>query len=413
LSRRALWRTLISLRHERTIVFTTHVRYCRILSLPLIDVTQFLDEADLLADHVAVLAVPGKLVAEGSPVALKSSLVEGYSIQVTFTTPSMMQHETPEPRRELLHRIRTLAPDVHVTTSPPHRCLFHLKSKDTNIVEKVLDLLEDNKEVFVIASYEVLGTSIEDIFLRLMTSEEETEKHPSSPPSVTSEAASLDLTDGRPRSPLQQSLTIFHKRALVARRSWLALFLAVLVAVAGSTIPLFFMSRRAQSCVTTFRNSTTIPLYLPESPIILLFPFNASSPILTSPPDIVSTLGETAMYLQTSDAPDNASFVNSISQNFQDFSFGAISINLDSGESLVAWEATPPGLTGLVMLNLASNILFNRDLNSSGRATGTPSLITANYESFPLIDAGIFIALKWVTFFGAAMVRLLFINILI
>ncbi|KAG2091194.1 uncharacterized protein F5147DRAFT_840847 [Suillus discolor] len=43
LSRRALRRTLTSVRLDRTIVFTTH----------------FLDEADLLADSIAILAAPG------------------------------------------------------------------------------------------------------------------------------------------------------------------------------------------------------------------------------------------------------------------------------------------------------------------------------------------------------------------
>ncbi|KAG1891680.1 uncharacterized protein F5891DRAFT_1211174 [Suillus fuscotomentosus] len=43
LSRRALRRTLTPVRLDRTIVFTTH----------------FLDEADLLADNIAILAAPG------------------------------------------------------------------------------------------------------------------------------------------------------------------------------------------------------------------------------------------------------------------------------------------------------------------------------------------------------------------
>ena len=55
LVRRALWRILTSVRRDRTVVFTTH----------------FLDEADLLTDKMAILDAPGKLVAEGTPVALK------------------------------------------------------------------------------------------------------------------------------------------------------------------------------------------------------------------------------------------------------------------------------------------------------------------------------------------------------
>ena len=47
---------------------------------------QFLDEADLLGDHVAILAPPGKLVASDHPVALKARLGGGYSVHVSFTS---------------------------------------------------------------------------------------------------------------------------------------------------------------------------------------------------------------------------------------------------------------------------------------------------------------------------------------
>ena len=69
LSRRLIWRTLDHVRGERTIVFTTH----------------FLDEADLLGDHVAILAAPGKLVTSGHPVQLKVNHADGgYVAHVSF-----------------------------------------------------------------------------------------------------------------------------------------------------------------------------------------------------------------------------------------------------------------------------------------------------------------------------------------
>ena len=87
-------------------------------------------------------------------------------------------------------------------------------------------------------------------------------------------------------------------------------------------------------------------------------------------------------------------------------SFGGVSIDTQTGASLFAWEATPPGLTGLVMLNLVSNILYNNALNETGRAAAAaPSVILANYQTFPGIAAGTLVALKWNVFFGAAMVR--------
>ncbi|KXH53268.1 ABC transporter [Colletotrichum salicis] len=65
LSRRKIWDILLSERGKRTIILTTH----------------FLDEADLLADNIATLS-KGSLKAEGSFVALKNALGDGYRIHV-------------------------------------------------------------------------------------------------------------------------------------------------------------------------------------------------------------------------------------------------------------------------------------------------------------------------------------------
>jgi len=70
LSRRAIWRTLNRVRGDVTIVYTTH----------------FLDEGDLLGDHVAILAAPGKLVASDHPVNLKAKLGGDYTAHVAFDT---------------------------------------------------------------------------------------------------------------------------------------------------------------------------------------------------------------------------------------------------------------------------------------------------------------------------------------
>lgn len=398
LSRRALWRTLTSVRHDRTVVFTTH----------------FLDEADLLADTIAVLAAPGKLVAQGTPVALKSSLGEGYTVQVSFSGNQVGEKAGNEPS-ELLDRVRPLAPSAYVTSSGPNEASYHLKAKDPAAVHKVLEIMELEREASRLASYSVLSTSIEDIFLGLMHSNQDADSEKADRKSAGStllpvlshgSAPTLELTSGRRRSPLGQAFTIFHKRALIARRSWLTPFLAVLVAVAGSCVPLFFIAGRArQTCVQTFQQTSSVPIYLPYSPVILAG-VNETAPgtqVLESPPGIISSLGPTVSAVPVENIADNTTFVHTINQNFQNLSLGGVSLDLQSGQALVAWEATPPGLTGLVMLNLASNLLYNHALNSSGKSTGAPQLIAANYQDFPGFDAGTLVALKWLAFYGAAM----------
>ncbi|KZT02088.1 P-loop containing nucleoside triphosphate hydrolase protein [Laetiporus sulphureus 93-53] len=396
LSRRALWRTLTSVRHERTIVFTTH----------------FLDEADLLADTIAVLAAPGRLVAQGTPVALKSEFGEGYTVQVSSNVAEPSEKMSIN-SAELLDHVRRLAPSAYITSSSPNEVSYHLKAKDPEVVHRVLELLEVEREADRVGSYSVQSTSIEDIFLGLMHSNvdsqsEKAEKGSETLLPVLSNGSQppLELTNGRKRSPLGQAFTIFHKRLLVAKRSWLTPLLLVLVAVAGSCVPLFFISGRpAQTCVQKFGIVASIPLYAPYSPVVLeQASYNASGDqILVSPPGLLSTLGPTTELVPVYNISNNATFVSTINQNFQNLTLGGISVDLETGSALVAWEATPPGYTGLVMLNLASNLLFNHALNTSGKGTEVPQLITANFQPFPGFDAGTLVALKWVAFYGAAM----------
>jgi ATP-binding cassette, subfamily A (ABC1), member 3 len=318
---------------------------------------------------------------------MKANLGSGYSVQVFFGAPESAEKEWFGPPVELTNRIQALAPHTSTSSTSPYQVSYHLKTKDSVIVEKVLQLLDDEKVNFHVLSYDVLGTSIEDIFLGLMHQEDpcDEEKHDSqSSPSLASpEPEVLKLTDGRPMSPLNQAFTIFYKRALVARRSWLAPLLTVLIPVAGCCIPLVFMVGRPQSCVTTFRNATSISLYLPFSPLDTL-KFDSQASIVTSPPNITDTLGSTTVLLRTTNVADNATFIQTIDQHYRNLSLGGISLNLQSGQSLVAWETTPPGINAPAMLNLATNILYNRALNASGTASNTPSLIRPTYEEFPV-----------------------------
>lgn len=369
-----------------------------------------MDEADLLADTIAILASPGKLVAEGSPVSLKRDLGEGYSVQVTFTPTSGSEKDWAGSQTSLLQQIRVFALHTYVTVISPSQASYHLKSKDAMTVDKVLHLLDTAKEAFGIVSYDVLGTSIEDIFLELMAAPNqqselvEKDSTNSSIKSVESKLVPLTLTNGRAKSPLRQAFTILHKRALIARRSWLTPLLALLVAVAGSTIPLVFITGRSDTtCVRTFKNVIAIPLYIPISPEFAQLPSNTnSSYALVSPPGIFSTLGNSTTSYIVTNIPDNATFVDTIDRHFRNLSLGGISMDLTSGASLVAWEGTSPGIKGPLMLNLATNILYNNALNSSGGSV-LSAAIRPSFQSFPPVDAGTLVALKWVAFFGAAM----------
>jgi ATP-binding cassette subfamily A (ABC1) protein 3 len=288
----------------------------------------------------------------------------------------------------------------------PHQVCYHLKAKDTEVVRQVLGLLDDGTNRHSIASYDILGTTIEDIFLDLM-SKNETSKDSeilsegALPPHLEGKSNLVNLPTGRPVPFFRQAFTILYKRALILKRSWLTPLLTVIIGVAGATIPLVLIGGELASCSVRFFDAISVPLYLPSSSLAAL---GFSSSVVTSPPNITVTLGNTIEFLPITNVPDNATFFNFISQNFLNLSLGGVSLDPNTGASLVAWEATPPGITGLSMLNLATNLLYARALNMSGNAARIPTLILANYATFPPVDASTLVSLRWVFIFGAAMV---------
>jgi ATP-binding cassette subfamily A (ABC1) protein 3 len=390
---------------------------------------QFLDEADLLGDQIAVLAAPGKLVAQGTPVALKSTLGEGYALRISFA-PTLQQHERAQVSATLLERLRGVAPSTTTAAGETSsETVFHLKTKDASVVRSALVIVDETDFSASIASYHVQGASIEGIFLDLMAAESGTPeeeksaelekvhgeelKSPGEDPAtdVPQLAHALNLTDGRSKSPLVQTLTIFHKRMLIVRRSWLTPLIAILVAICGACIPLVFLTDREQSCVRRFVPSYAEPLYLPFSPITfsvqdpnpnVTTPVDPSSQVYVSPPGVLHSLGPSVQNLSTADVSDNATFLNTIKSNYRNLMLGGVSFDFAHNASLFAWEASAPGDTGPTMLTLISNVLYNRAINASGAAT-VPHLITPYYEAFPPVAAGTLVALKWVAFFGAAL----------
>ncbi|PPQ79372.1 hypothetical protein CVT25_002642 [Psilocybe cyanescens] len=395
LSRRALWKTLLRFREDRTIVFTTH----------------FLDEADLLADHIAILAPPGKVVASGSPVTLKRDFGQGYSVHVSITDASKAEYPSDE-KDDIMQAIQEIVPQAYASNISPHLVCYHLKTRDTDTVTRVLELLDCVKGLGKISSYDLMGTTIEDVFLNVMNENQITGKasFDSSSAGTLAEplekfsAASMDLPSGRPVSSIRQAVTIFHKRCLIARRSWLTPLLSVLVAVAGSCIPLLMINGREQLCTPPLGDIVPpTPLYLPFSPLLMkVANVSPAESIYASPPGIVSTLGRSTDVLQVTYLSDNVTFVDAFT-NSRSISIGGVSINQSTGESLIAWEATQPGYKGLTTLNLASNILLNRALNSSGNAAPVPTLIQGQYIMFNKLTAATLVYLKWMFFFGAVM----------
>ncbi|KAF5648374.1 ABC transporter [Fusarium sp. NRRL 52700] len=224
LSRRKLWDIILAERGRRTMILTTH----------------FLDEADLLADHIAILS-KGTLRAEGSSVALKDNMGGGYRVHVP---KDIGIRETPD----LDQVAKKDAFDLITYTAPT--------SQLAAVVIKSL-------EAAGITEYRFSGPTIEDVFLQVAEEIRDEEafrnaNHPLSVPSsekVTfkgeeSENTGLALTNGKRVGYVKQSLILFRKRLTILKRNRFLYLLAFLLPVfAGGLTALFIIGENTSSCV--------------------------------------------------------------------------------------------------------------------------------------------------------------------
>ncbi|KAM0351961.1 hypothetical protein ACHAPU_002477 [Fusarium lateritium] len=231
LSRRKLWDIILAERGRRTMVLTTH----------------FLDEADLLADHIAILS-KGTLRAEGSSVVLKDSMGGGYRVHVPKDTGI---RETPD----IDHVAKKDAFDLVTYTAP---------------TSQLAAVVIKNLEAAGITEYRFSGPTIEDVFLQVAEEirDEEAFRSGNQPLSVpftekdssretTSEKQGLELTNGQPVGYVKQTVILFRKRLTILKRNRLLYLFAFLLPIfAAGLTSLFVVNESMPSCQPADQSSS-------------------------------------------------------------------------------------------------------------------------------------------------------------
>lgn len=222
LSRRKIWDILLAERGARTIILTTH----------------FLDEADLLADQIAILS-KGTLRAQGSSVELKNNLGGGYRIHLS-TGPG---HEE--------------APDLGV---PSHKNIGQTtySASTSSQAAQIIRRLESKG----LTDYQLSGPTIEDVFLQLADevranetdpeSESQDEKSPSAVVAAEPRDSQLEIHTGKTIGPFRQGWVLFRKRYTILRRNYLPYTAAFLIPIiAAGLVSLFLKGFKAVGCSPT------------------------------------------------------------------------------------------------------------------------------------------------------------------
>lgn len=211
LSRRKIWDILLAERGTRTIILTTH----------------FLDEADLLADQIAILS-KGNLRANGSSVELKHKLGSGYRVHV-YNVPGTERTYVPEEG--------SLYKETHYDET-----VYHVP--DSSRAATFVSRLEQAG----ITEYSVSGPTIEEVFLRV--ADEFPAEAPESRDDDTHDQAVKDkstsystpqLLTGKRIGMPRQAWILFLKRATILRRNYLPYAAALLIPIIAAGLVTLFL----------------------------------------------------------------------------------------------------------------------------------------------------------------------------
>ncbi|KAJ6785974.1 hypothetical protein PWT90_09033 [Aphanocladium album] len=231
LSRRKIWDILLRERGSRTIIMTTH----------------FLDEADLLADNIAILS-KGRLRAEGSSVQLKDTFGSGYRVHVLNA-------------RHMLSR----APEVEGVDRYISSNTITYVAASATLAASVIRMLEAHD-----VPYKFSGPTIEDVFLNLADEindhgmrdqalpgmESKLSPAQSAVAEKTPSGEPLPLLHGRQLGLFRQIFVLLQKRFVIFKTNWVPYVAAFLIPiVAAAIIQLLIKNLGAPGCSPRERSS--------------------------------------------------------------------------------------------------------------------------------------------------------------
>ncbi|XP_054707778.1 phospholipid-transporting ATPase ABCA3-like [Uloborus diversus] len=146
-ARRSVWDALLTLRHDRTIILTTH----------------YMEEADILGDRVAIMA-DGEIQCCGSPMFLKRKFGTGYHLHLV--------KDRNFNQSGVLGLIQKHIPGSSVENSSEKEITFNLGSNSDSSFARMFEELENSKSSMGFNSCGITVTTMDDVFLKVsMTSE--------------------------------------------------------------------------------------------------------------------------------------------------------------------------------------------------------------------------------------------------
>ncbi|KAG0651885.1 abc transporter A family member 3 ame [Hyphodiscus hymeniophilus] len=362
-------------RGTRTIILTTH----------------FLDEADLLADRIAILS-KGTLRAEGSSAELKDRLGGGYRIHLQ-TSPG---HERV-PNIEGVSRHMTVGQTIYSAST-------------SSQAARIIRCLEDEE----LTDYQLSGPTIEDVFLQLadeVRTESETsidrdtltpntadEKKPGTTITDVANDAALELHSGQSIGFFRQGWVLCRKRFTILRRNYLPYTAALLLPIiAAGLVSLFLKSFKGVGCQPSEDvSSFTIGTLVNQNHYSILAgpPSRLSIPVLSSlygPLIYGVNITQNEINKNLTAINTIVQFNNYINQNFANVTPAAFFLGDGTSQTILAYKGNANIYSGVFGQNIMNVMLSNIS-------------IATQYQPFDIPWApGAGKSLQLVVYFGLAM----------
>jgi ATP-binding cassette subfamily A (ABC1) protein 3 len=366
LSRRKIWEILLAERGDRTFLLTTH----------------FLDEADVLADYVAILS-RGVLKAKGTSVQLKHEVGAGYHVTYPRDAP--------------------VKPPMDAVKKPaPSEGMVQYQFAEALPATRFVDVLRDHG----VKNYDIVGPTLEDVFLAYAEEVKEyslmdadhvehagpltTNKDIDVPSDQNSETEKrLEMGKAHGTSMVKQTLILMLKRWTILRRNfWPYIFALLLPIIAAGLVTLFLKGYEPVGCDpgAASNNPTVFSLANVDSiPLIPIGPTNLVGQAIST---IVERTGISNDSFYLVDTLDQ--FNDFVQTRFRNITPGGFFLR-ENEPAVMAYLGNGGVVGGLITLNTLDNIL-----------TDTP--ISTQYQQFAVPFApNMGDTLQLILYFGLAM----------
>jgi ATP-binding cassette, subfamily A (ABC1), member 3 len=390
LSRRKIWDILLAERGSRSILLTTH----------------FLDEAELLADHIAVLS-KGTLKVSGTSVELKHKLGSGYRVHV-YKTHGQQQ-------------------------LPTYADVSHVRRDDQTVYSladsaKAADFL-GRIEGEGFAEYQVNGPTIEDVFLKVAeevrnesthseksesghhlhevgshsSNEGDSEKVARVVVKNESSAEPPQLLDGHRISMPRQAMVLFAKRWVVLRRNTLPYLAALLIPIiAAGLVTLFLKNFQKAGCspASTASISDIISLSTQVDYELVAGPRDrlGVDSVQLFATTLAGSTGVAGIAANTTKLLESIHFVDSLAE-FNDY-IESHYANVTPGGFYLGDQTSPPTFAWKGNADISFPLIIQNALDT----LQTNISISSQYQAFDVPwGADVGKALQLITYFGLAM----------